>query len=132
MVTIEFVRKTFAPFEEGDPQSFFAQVADDVSWTITGDRDPFAGHYSSKVDVITKTLNRIMVCLEKPIQRKVTNVLTCGDWAVVEHTATTVTKKGSEFNQKFCWICRYEGDKIVEVRMYQDSALAKSVLEENE
>jgi len=54
------------------------------------------------------------------------------DWAIVEYTATATTKKGASFNQNFCWICRYEGDKIVEVRMYEDSALVKSVLEENE
>ena len=28
MVTVEFVKKTFAPLEEGDPPSFFAHVAD--------------------------------------------------------------------------------------------------------
>lgn len=132
MVTVEFVKKTFAPLEEGDPPSFFTHVADDVSWTITGNEDPLSGHYTSKVDVITKTMKRMTACLTAPVERRVTNVLTCGDWAVVEHTASTTTKKGSAFNQKFCWVCRYEGDKIVEVRMYQDSALSKMVLEENE
>lgn len=132
MVTVEFVKKTFAPLEEGDPPSFFAHVADNISWTVTGSEDPFAGHYNSKVDIITKTLKRITDCMATPIQRKVTNVLTCGDWAIVEYTSTATTKKGFSFNQHFCWICRYDGDKIVELRMYEDSALVKRVLEENE
>ena len=67
-----------------------------------------------------------------PIKRKITNVFTCGDWAVVEHTASATTKKGTAFEQKFCWVCRYEADKIVKVRMYEDSALVKRILEENE
>jgi ketosteroid isomerase-like protein len=58
--------------------------------------------------------------------------LVCGDWAVVEHNGHAVTKKGEDYKMEFCWVCRFESDKIVEVRMYMDTALGKKTIEENE
>ena len=29
---------------------------------------------------------------------------------------------GGKYDQKFCWICRFDDNEIVEVRMYMDTA----------
>lgn len=93
---------------------------------------PIAGHYSSRAEVL-KSLNRVVGCLVAPPDRTITHIYTSdGDWATVEHNATGSTKKGSPFYQEMCWVCRFDGDKIVELRMYQDTALVKKILEENE
>lgn len=132
MVTTEYVHSVFAPLEQGNPPAFFHYVADDVIWTMTGRGYPSAGRYTSKAEVMSKGLNRMVQCMATPIRRKITSVLICGDWAVVEHTADATTKKGSDFHQEFCWVCRFEGDKIVEVRMYMDTAMAEKTVNENE
>jgi uncharacterized protein len=132
MVTEYRVNSTISPFEQGNPASFFDHVAENVDWTITGRGHQLSGRYTSKADVLSKTLNRMTQCMATPMKRKITSVLISGDWAVVEHTADATTKKGSEFHQEFCWICRFEGDMIVEVKMYMDTAVVETVLSENE
>ena len=133
MITVEFVNSVFAPFEQGDPPTFFRNsVADNVDWTIIGQDNPVQGRYTSKAELISKGMNRIVNCLVPPVKRKITNVLVSGDWAIVENTGQSTTKKGEPYNMQFCWICRFENEKIVEVRMYMDTALAKRTIEENE
>jgi uncharacterized protein len=130
MLTPEYVQSLFAPF---DPQTFFENhVADNVSWYIIGQDSPTSGHYTSKADVITKTFGRVVACLVPPIERNIKSVFVSGDWAYVEHTAHAKTKKGDEYFQEYCSVCRFEEGKIVEVRMYLDTALVKKVVEENE
>ena len=60
------------------------------------------------------------------------SVLVNGDVAAVELKADATAKNGLPFKNEYCWVCRFEGEKIVEVRAYLDSALVKKVLEENE
>jgi uncharacterized protein len=64
-------------------------------------------------------------------KRKFTRVLISDVW-IVEHTAAATTKKGSGFHQEFCWLCRFEGDTIVQVKIYMDTVVAYAVLSENE
>jgi len=59
-------------------------------------------------------------------------VLVEGDTAAVELKANGTAKNGYPFKNEYCWVCRFEGEKIVEVRAYLDSALVNKVLEENE
>jgi uncharacterized protein len=105
-------------------------VADNVSWTMTGSENPLKGHFTSKAEIATKIFGRVMPKMATPMSGKVTNVLTVGDWAVVELKGHAITKGGKAYDQELCWICRYEGDKIVEATVYLDTALVKMVLEE--
>jgi ketosteroid isomerase-like protein len=66
MLTIETVQTAFQPFENGDPPSFFKNyVADDVVWTITGS-DTLSGKYTSKREVLDKTLNPVVRHMATP------------------------------------------------------------------
>jgi ketosteroid isomerase-like protein len=131
MLTHETVQKVFSPLESSDSQTFFTHVSPTCAWTITGHSHPLAGHHD-KSSVIKNALNRIGGCMATPIKRQVTGILVSGDWATVEHTAEATTKVGGRYWQEFCWVCRFEGDVIVELRMYMDSAHARDVIEANE
>jgi ketosteroid isomerase-like protein len=41
-------------------------------------------------------------------------------------------KNGGKYDQKFCWICRFDDNKIVEIGMYRDTAHIKETIEGNE
>ena len=129
MVSEEVVRKTFAPLITNEG-SFLSHLADNVSWTLTGHDDPLAGHYSSKTDVAAKVFAPIYQKIAGPLAAKIVSLLISGDWAIVEFTARGETKGGNVYAQELCWICRYEGEMIVEVREYLDSAQVKRILEE--
>jgi ketosteroid isomerase-like protein len=61
----------------------------------------------------------------------VENVFVTGDWAIVELRSLATAKNGFRFDNRYCWICRFSGDNIVEVRAYLDSALVARLFQEN-
>lgn len=63
---------------------------------------------------------------------KVQNIISNGDQAVVELKASGKTKNGAEVGMDAAFFCEFEGEMIIKVRVYMDSALMKRILEENE
>ena len=56
----------------------------------------------------------------------------CGDTAVGEMTSDPIARNGTPFRNRYCWVVRFDGQCIVEVRAYLDSALVAQVIEANE
>lgn len=49
--------------------------------------------------------------------------------------AATVRRRllsGMRFDNRYCWVIRFAGETIVEVRAYLDSALVQKLIDENE
>ena len=127
----EQVRSIFEHLRTGHSALFFENVAEDVDWTVMGTH-PLAGRYHSKTEFLTHTFRRLDKVLKEGVILKVNGVLTCGDTAVVEMESLSTAKNGRPFHNTYCWIARFQGDRIVEVRAYLDSALVERVIRENE
>lgn len=128
--TTETVRALFAQLEHGY-ESFFTHVAEEVDWTVYGTH-PLAGHYRSKSDFISATFARIAKLLQGGTQLRVLNVLTEGAWATVEMQSMATALNGMRFDNRYCWVVRFENDRIVQVRAYLDSALIQKLFDENQ
>ena len=63
---------------------------------------------------------------------RVTHAMVDGDWAAVELEALSPALNGKPFNNHYCRVTRFTGDRIVEVRAYLDSAPVQQLLDENE
>jgi uncharacterized protein len=124
------VRDIFKTLETGDGAEFFTHVADDVDWTVEGTH-PLAGHYHSKEDFFAHTFQKLNKILPQGTQLNVEHALVSGDWAVVELHSLAIAKNGLRFDNRYCWVCRFSNDKIVEVRAYLDSALVAQLFQEN-
>lgn len=129
-LTLTWVRDLFKNLETGDGSEFFAHVADDVDWTVEGTH-PLAGHYHSKADFLTHTFEKLARVLLHGAELHLEYALISGDWAVVELHSFATAKNGLRFDNRYCWVCRFDSDKIVEVRAYLDSALVARLFEEN-
>ncbi|MEI6623226.1 MAG: nuclear transport factor 2 family protein [Actinomycetes bacterium] len=127
----EYVRTLFANLAQGRQAEFFAYVADDVDWTVMGTH-PLAGHYTSREDFVTATFGRLNPRLKEGVVLVVRNVLVDGDQAVVELDALSTQNNGRPFANQYCWVCRFDGDQIVEVRAFLDSALVRETIEGND
>ena len=55
-----------------------------------------------------------------------------GDTTIVELLSTSVTNEGAPFANRYCWVCRFDGDTIVEVRAYLDSLMVDYTILRNE
>jgi len=129
-VNVAQVRDLFKKLETGDGGEFFTHVAEDVDWTVQGTH-PLAGHYHSKADFVAHTFEKIGKVLPHGAQLHVEHALVSGDWAIVEMHSLATAKNGLRFDNRYCWVCRFAEDKIVEVRAYLDSALVARLFEEN-
>jgi uncharacterized protein len=129
-VTAEYVRQIFKGLEEGDGDSFFDRVDDNVDWIVEGTH-PLAGHYHSKVAFIEGTFAKLSKVLPKGAQLHIENILISGDAASVELHSLATAKNGFRFNNRYCWIVYFENDVIVRVRAYLDSAIVARLFEEN-
>ncbi len=130
-INADTVRQIFSPLESGDGEKFFECVAEDVDWTVEGTH-PLAGHYQSKQEFYSHTFARLNTLLQEGTQLHVQNVLTDGDWAVVELRSYAFAKNGMRFDNRYCWVVRFNDTMIVEVRAYLDSALVQQLIDANE
>jgi uncharacterized protein len=124
------VHDIFKNLETGNEDAFFTHVADDVDWIVEGTH-PLAGHYHSKAEFLAHTFEKLAKVLPQGAQLHMQHALVSGDWAVVELHSLATAKNGLRFDNRYCWVCRFSGDKIVEVRAYLDSALVARLFQEN-
>ena len=128
-IQTETVRKIFAHLTHGY-DAFFAHVAEEVDWTVNGTH-PLAGHFRSKREFVAATFARIAKLLQGGTQLRVVHIMTSGDWATVEMQSTATALNGMRFDNRYCWVVRFEDALIVEVRAYLDSALIQKLFDEN-
>jgi len=129
-VTADHVRVIFEKLESGNGADFFSHVAENVDWTVEG-HHPLAGHYQSKTAFFAGTFEKLNKVLPYGTQLHRTNTFICGDWAIVELASLATTKNGLRFDNKYCWLTRWEDGLIVEVRAYLDSAMVQRLFDEN-
>jgi ketosteroid isomerase-like protein len=129
-ISEQTVRSIFAGLERGDGDAFFAHVADDVDWTVMGTH-PLAGHYPSKGAFKEATFSKLGKVLPDGAQLRVTDVTIAGDMAVVELASDATARNGMRFDNHYCWVTRFDGDTIVEVRAYLDSAMVAELFRQN-
>ena len=130
-INADTVHRIFSHLETGSGDQFFQYVADNVDWTVEGTH-PLAGRYTSKQDFHAHTFARLNKILPGGTQLHVQSVLTDGDWAVVELRSHATARNGMRFDNQYCWVIRFEGETIVEVRAYLDSALVQQLIDEND
>jgi ketosteroid isomerase-like protein len=124
------VKALFAHLEHGEGNRFFEHVADDVDWIVEGTH-PLSGHYHSKQAFQAGTFTKLYKVLPEGTQLVVQNILMDGDWAIVELRSMATASNGMRFDNHYCWLCRFAGDRIVEVRAYLDSWLVGELFRQN-
>ena len=122
----------FASLESAETQpAFWARVADDVDWTVEGTH-ALCGRYRSKADFIAATFDRLRGVLVGGATLKVRHLYLDGDTTIAELRSTSKTNEGATFANNYCWVCRFDGDVIVEARAYLDSAMVDYTVHRNE
>ena len=132
MATLDnFVKDLFNKLAKGEREYFFSNVADNVDWKVMG-KHPLAGHYHSKNDFLHATFHRLDKLLKKNLLFKITNILIAEGYAVVEMESQAIANNDEPFDNKYCWVIKFEDMVITEVRAYVDSASVQKLLNENE
>ncbi|MFD7536317.1 nuclear transport factor 2 family protein [Streptomyces sp. NPDC059819] len=107
--------------------SFFGHVSDDVQWTMVG-RHPLAGKYRNKKDFLDGTLEQVRsrsggLCFRLKQMYGTSSFVT----VVMEGVATATD--GRPYDPFYVWLCRFEGDTIVEVQAYVDTMVVTDLID---
>ena len=129
MVSEQLVREQFAPWETDNPFPFFDSLPDKFNWLVAGAINPLKGVYTSKEQCL-EAFAQLMSKLTRPPVCKIINILVTGDYAAIEMSSKETSKAGKTYDELMCFVVRYEGDNLVEIRMYADTAVEKEIFDE--
>jgi uncharacterized protein len=129
-ISEQYVRDIFKGLENGDGADFFEHVDENVDWTVEGTH-PLAGRYQSKSAFIAGTFDKLGKVLLEGAQLHVEHMLVKDDHAVVELHSLATAKNGWRFDNRYCWVCHFNGQTIDRVRAYLDSVMVARLFEEN-
>jgi hypothetical protein len=127
MTAKEFVSQLFHRWEQGDRQSFFDALAEDVHWTAIGNT-PISGTYTSRAEYFEKVYRPLFALFTGPVRCQVRKIIAEGDTVVVQWHGETPTRSGRPYIQEYCWVIRAEGETIKEVYGYFDTAAVLELL----
>ena len=109
---------------------FWECVAENVDCTV--EDTPVAYRYDSEAEFRAATFTRLQRVLVGGATLEVQHLYVDGDTTIAELLSTSKTSEGATFVNRYCWICRFDGDMIVQVRAYLDSAMVSYAVVRNE
>ena len=105
----EIVDKVNAAFAENNLEGFLSYCADDVKWTMVGDKTVIGK------DAIRQWMASMNI---EPPEFTIDNVIAEGDFVVAHGDMTMKDKDGKTAPYSYCDIYRFQDDKIVELRSF--------------
>jgi prepilin-type processing-associated H-X9-DG protein len=112
----EIVDKVNAAFADGSVEGFLSFCADDVVWTMVGDKTV------TGKDAIRQWMASMDM---EPPKFTVAHVIAEGDFVMAHGDMTTKDKDGKVVPYAYCDLYRFRGDKIVELRAFVIKTEAK-------
>lgn len=114
----EIVEKVNAAFAQNDVEGFLSFCADDVKWTMVGDKT-----VTGKDDI-----RQWLASMDfEPPKFTVDNVIAEGDLVATHGDMTMKDKDGKTAPYSYCDIYRFRGDRIVELRSFVMSTEEKQM-----
>jgi uncharacterized protein len=118
----QFVSGLFELWEQGNAEPFFAALAPDLTWTVSGST-PISGTFHGKSAYLEQVYKPLLSIFTGPTVCRVRRILGDGDSVVVEWHGDTPTRSGRVYSQDYCWLIRVgtDGRTIQEVAGYFDT-----------
>jgi ketosteroid isomerase-like protein len=124
----KIMQRVMDAFARGDSRPFIEAMADDIAWTILGE-GPWSRTWRGKKAVRQELLAPLSAQFDGIYTNQASRIIAEDDIVVVECRGKVRTKRGQDYNNAYCWVCRLAGGKLVELREYMDTALVARVLE---
>lgn len=113
----EIVEKVNASFAEGGVEGFLSFCADDVTWTIVGNKTVRGKN----------AIREWMASMDiEPPKFTVDNIIAEGDFAVAHGDMTMKDKDGKTAPYAYCDLYRFQNGKIVELNSFVIKTEAKA------
>jgi ketosteroid isomerase-like protein len=105
--------------------------ARDFCWTIKG-TSILSGTYRDKEEFFAQVIDRLNRVVMPGWKMFILNHYMADEVLIVEMRGEVKTKSGGDYNNEYCWIFKFENNKVVHLTAYYDSLLVNKTLQENE
>ena len=116
-VNDELLKRISEEFAKGNLRFSEAYLAEDIKWNILGE-DTILG--KEQVLEVSK-----MAQLQSYPVIKIKNIISEGNYVVIESTGEAKTIEGKPYNQVYCEVYRFDNEKLQEITTYLDTALSR-------
>jgi ketosteroid isomerase-like protein len=123
----ERVRALIDDMNAGNGQAYMEALAEDVRYTVIG-TTPLSGTRQGRDAIIQQIVMPLMEKLDGFVRVTPQAIFGDGDRVCVQATGEARTKSGQPYNNTYCFVFRFRGDRIAEVTEYLDTDLVRSVL----
>ena len=121
----ELATEFLSEFEDPDPARLATMVANDFEWKVMTRMEgipPVKGH-----DGLLNLAKIIKAMMPGGLGLKIETVICEGDRCAIQAESNTVAANGKKYNNRYHFDIRFDGDKIAEVREYNDTNHAREV-----
>ncbi|CAN7293311.1 nuclear transport factor 2 family protein [Rhizobacter sp. LjRoot28] len=125
--TKALMRAAFDALAQGDGAPFVALMAEDFTWTIPGE-STWSGQWRGKRAVREELFKPLFARFAGTYTNRARRILQDGDVVVVECEGAVATRAGGRYDNRYCYVCRFEGGLMKELTEYMDTELAARAL----
>jgi uncharacterized protein len=126
----QLMQDIFSELSKGNFEPFFAAMAEDMQWTWMGTMQ-WSKTFKGKKSVVNELFGAVKTTLTEPFKTVAQRFIGEGDYVVVEHSGQNTTPDGRPYNNKYCWVCRFDGGKLREIHEYMDTELVTATFSTN-
>jgi uncharacterized protein len=116
------VQEVMDAMSQGRVGPLFDAMAEDVTWRWMG-VGKWSRTFEGKQIVVDKLFGGAAETLSPSSSVEVHCIHADGDSVVVEHSGRNELPDGRRYDNNYCWVFRFEGGSIKEVREYMDTQL---------
>lgn len=120
----KLVMDVMAALADGDDRPFLDAMHNDMKWTWMGSGE-LSRTFDGKESVLHELWKSVKTDIAQPFRVTATLILAEGDHVVVEGVGNNKTPNGKEYNNRYCWVMKISGGKIVELKEYMDTDLVR-------
>ena len=102
-------------------------MADDFRWILPG-TNQWSRIFDGKNAVLTELFGMLSSTLAGPVITTAHRFIADGDYVVVEARGNSTTKRGTPYNNTYCFVFRLADGKLKEVTEYMDTELATAAM----
>lgn len=124
----QLMQEAFADLAHGDGQRFVDLMADDFVWRMIG-TNTWSGTYTGKSTVRRELLDPLFAQFADRYQNHAVRFIAEDDFVVVECRGRATTRRGKNYANTYCFVCRFEAGRMKELTEYMDTALVAEALE---
>jgi ketosteroid isomerase-like protein len=125
----QLVEAIFAELAQGNSRPLVEAMTEDFRWTVTGTTQ-WSKTYAGKQAVVNELFGTLRPRIAGRIKTIADRLIAEDDYVVVEAHGYNTTIAGHPYNNRYCFVFRLSGGKLLEVTEYLDTELVTRTLRE--